>query len=82
MVAVAIVAVLLGTGIGLWRRHERFRRRAAELRVAAISFRHPTYRDDVLDLTAADRLDRWAEQYERAARYPWLREPPIPPEPE
>jgi hypothetical protein len=55
--------------------------RAVNLRIAEQSFRSPSYRDEVQDLAAAERLRRLAEKYEYAARYPWLPVAPDPPEP-
>jgi hypothetical protein len=50
--------------------------------MAEQSFRSPSYRDEVQDLAAAERLRRLAEKYEYAARYLWLSMKPDPPEPE
>jgi hypothetical protein len=81
MAAVAVMAVAMGGlaySVRLVRLRADYQRRAAELRYAEQSFRHPTYRDDVEDPAAADRLGRLAEKYERAAARPWL---PVAPEP-
>jgi hypothetical protein len=82
MVAVAIVAVLLGLWAGIERRRADFRRIA----------RYHSYRNlgllvDSRSLTPLElRRDEWhaalAKKYTRAARYPWLPVEPDPPEPE
>jgi hypothetical protein len=82
MVAVAFVGMALGV-IDLWKRRERFGRRAALLREAELFHRIQSTRwDAVQEIEAADWLGRLADKYERAARYPWLPVAPDPPEPE
>jgi hypothetical protein len=85
MIAVAMFGVVMG-GIAYALRLERLRVhyhfRAVNLRMAEQSFRSPSYRDEVQDLAAAERLRRLAEKYEYAARYPWLSMEPDAKEPE
>jgi hypothetical protein len=85
MVAVAVAAVVLG-GLAYAARLAQLRRlyhrRATELRYAEQTYRHPSYRDEVEDPVAADRLGRLDEKYEKAADRPWLPVAPDPPEPE
>jgi hypothetical protein len=81
MVTVAIVAVAMGSlayVVRLARLRAYYHRRAVECSSAAAMFRSPAYRDDVEDPVAADRLDRLADKYERAAARPWL---PVEPDP-
>jgi hypothetical protein len=79
MVAVAIVATVMGAGAYL-ARLQRLRvyysYRAAELRFAEASYRRRSYRNQLEDPELADRLGRLAAQYERAAARPWLPAPP------
>jgi hypothetical protein len=84
MIAVAVLAVMMG-GVAyvvkLRRLQAYYRWRAANLRYAEQSYRHPTYRDEVEDPGAGDHLGQLAEKYERAAAYPWLPIEPDPPAP-
>jgi hypothetical protein len=85
MVAVAVAAVVLG-GLAYAARLAQLRRlyyrRATELRYAEQTYRHPSYRDEVQDVAAANRLGQMAEKYEKAADRPWLPVAPDPAEPE
>jgi hypothetical protein len=85
MIAVAVFGLAMG-GIAYALRLERLRVyyhfRAVNLRMAEQSCRSPSYRDEVQDLAAAERLRRLAEKYEYAARHPWLSIAPDPPAPE
>ena len=82
MSAVAVVAALIGAGIGLSRRRERFLARAAlhGVEIGPAATVHYSFNDD-----RAMRWRTWharlVEKYERAARHPWLPVAPDPPEP-
>ena len=91
MIAVAVVAVLLGAAIGLYRRHERY----AKLRDYHIGKYFETIyegtmmsdvyhrgREEVDRMAAMSRWHRaMHRKYEYAASHPWLSVPPDPPAP-
>lgn len=85
MIAVAVVAVLLGAAAGLWRRHASLKRRAEEYArkshdesmkahyIDNLWFQSEPelkMRDEHYRLT--DYYDAQAAKYERAAARPWL----------
>ena len=85
MIAVAVFGLVMGgvaSAVRLAKLRVHYHFRAANLRMAEQSFRSPTYRDEVRNLAAAERLKRLAEKYEYAARYPCLPVEPDPPPPE
>jgi hypothetical protein len=73
LIAVAVVGLAMG-GIASALRLEHLRGdyhcRSVDLRMAEQSCRSPSYRDEVQDLAAAERLRRLAEKYESAVRHP------------
>ena len=84
MIAVAVVAVLLGVVVGLKRRSDRFR--AIALRYAAKHKEDRMAYDVVADegrfLRRYDYHLSMQRKYEMATERPWLPVPPDPPEPE
>ena len=91
MVAVAVIALLIGVPFDLARRRRAFLRLAIEHQAREVAVTYDGYarvwfdsRGRPLDPRAA-KLDLWnsqlADKYFRAARYPWLSVEPDPPEP-
>src|SRR5262245_40028901 len=87
MIAIAVVATLLGVGLELIRRRERFLRISVEHAVEAamegtlvVTDQGPAY------VGVKTEKGRWHEfthqKYEYLGRRPWLPVPPDPPEPE
>jgi hypothetical protein len=74
MIVVAVVAMIFGTGIWMYRRSVNFR---------AIADDHQRR---LLDLPLSKQQVSWhldlIEKYRFAEHYPWLPVPPDPPEPE
>ena len=87
MVAVAVVAVLLGAGVKLRRRREHFAAMAdtheAMTHAGGSVFGGPEERERAWAwFDKRYEFDKaMAEKYRRAARYPFLPVPPDPPEP-
>ncbi len=77
MIAVAIVAILLGLAEMTRRRRAAFREKSTAIRWSEYVEGHGKRRPEI-----AEHYRRMAEKYERAARYPWLPVAPDPPEPE
>ncbi len=87
MVAVAIVAVVLGVGIELELRHRRFDSISSEYNLMSLLYAFDVkYRPDAWGQAHAARQFAWhkamSEKYRRAARYPFLPVPADPPKPE
>ena len=87
MVAVAIVAMLLGAWAALARRTANLRQVALEHGQKAGRLEIETVTSAISQGEAARRMeivhwhDAMSAKYERAARYPWLTVAPDPPEP-
>lgn len=91
MVAVAVAALTLGVIVGLQNRHQRFRRIAEDHRSRMIAWEEvgrseaTRKRFDLSGQQVSLAAHHWhlqmAENYEHAARRPWLPVAPDPPEP-
>ena len=96
ILAVAVVAILLGLGLS-WQRRQRFRALAWDyafradmaVQVARVFPGQPTvyHHDNAVNRSGEIRpanlayYARMRDKYERAARYPWMTVEPDPPEP-
>lgn len=78
MIAVAVIAILLGVGAGLQRRREKFRAIADSHRDEWNGFYSGSL-DDIWRQSARNQYHRtMQDKYERAARHPYL---PVEPDP-
>jgi hypothetical protein len=87
MAVVAVLALVLGSGVWLWRRSADFRsradyhRRMAESTAMRAHLPDPSAPHVYLPTPRSEYHARLMERYERAAARPWESVPPDPPAP-